>query len=77
MTPTEALNNMAAIVSEHLADMQHAGRGVSAQLTKNLADESLKVMEAAISPKPEANDAHSGYAVMDAGPALKKEAKRI
>ena len=50
MTPDQAQQNLAAIISEALNDMQRNGRGVSAQLTKSLADESLAAIASALAP---------------------------
>ena len=50
MTPDQAQQNLAAIISEALNDMQRNGRGVSAQLTKSLADESLAAIANALAP---------------------------
>ena len=48
MTTDQAQQNLAAIISEALNEMQRNGRGVSAQLTKQLADESLTVIANAL-----------------------------
>jgi len=50
MTPEQAQQNLAAIISEALNEMQRNGRGVSAQLTKQLADEALAVIAKALAP---------------------------
>jgi F0F1-type ATP synthase membrane subunit b/b' len=53
MSPEQAQQNLANIISEYLAQMQREGRSASASLVKECADASLRVIESAI-PKPEA-----------------------
>ena len=48
MTPDQAQQNLAAIISEYLASLQSSGKKVSAQLLKAAADEALAVIARAL-----------------------------
>ena len=50
MTPDQAQQNLAAIVSEYLTELQRSGKNVSAQLLKSAADEALAVIAKALAP---------------------------
>jgi hypothetical protein len=59
MTPEQAQQNLAAIISEYLGDLQRNGKGASASLLKNAADEALAVIEKALTPPDNKDESHA------------------